>query len=95
LPEVVKIPSQDAAMGTDASIARKGGDMSKVRIKVRMGAAVLLASLMLIATSVVVPGSLGAINVGPGKGNPQTTPSGHCPGGQNKDTSTGGLKKCP
>ena len=32
--------------------------MSKVRSKVRMGAAVLLASLMLIATSVVVPGSI-------------------------------------
>jgi hypothetical protein len=31
----------------------------------------------------------------PGKGNPDTNPSGKCPAGQNKDTSTGGLKKCP
>jgi hypothetical protein len=35
-----------------------------------------------------------AITVGPGKGNPQTNPKGKCPGGQNKDTSNGGLKKC-
>jgi hypothetical protein len=69
--------------------------MSKVRSKVRIGAAVLLASLMLIATSVVVPGSIGAIQEGPGKGNPDTNAAGKCPGGQNKDTSTGGLKKCP
>lgn len=33
---------------------------------------------------------------GPGKGNPETTSgSGKCPPGQNKETSTGGLKKCP
>ena len=38
--------------------------------------------------------ALAAITVGPGKGNPQTNSSGKCPGGQNKDTSNGGLKKC-
>ena len=36
-----------------------------------------------------------AINDGPGKGNPAITSSGKCPPGQNKDTSPGGLKKCP
>ncbi len=36
-----------------------------------------------------------AIEEGPGKGNPDVTASGKCPPGQNKETSTGGLKKCP
>jgi hypothetical protein len=36
-----------------------------------------------------------AISDGPGKGNPATTSSGKCPPGKNKDTSPGGLKKCP
>jgi hypothetical protein len=36
-----------------------------------------------------------AISDGPGKGNPDTTPTGKCAPGQNKDTSPGGLKKCP
>jgi hypothetical protein len=39
--------------------------------------------------------ALAAISEGPGKGNPDTNASGKCPGGQNKDTSPGGLKKCP
>jgi hypothetical protein len=30
----------------------------------------------------------------PGKGHPVETQSGNCPGGLNKDTSPGGLKKC-
>jgi hypothetical protein len=37
----------------------------------------------------------GAIDNTPGKGNPDTNASGKCPAGQNKDTSPGGLKKCP
>jgi hypothetical protein len=36
-----------------------------------------------------------AIDEGPGRGNPDTNPSGKCPKGQNKETSPGGLKKCP
>jgi hypothetical protein len=36
-----------------------------------------------------------AVNEGPGKGNPDTNPTGKCAPGQNKDTSPGGLKKCP
>jgi hypothetical protein len=36
-----------------------------------------------------------AQNEGPGKGNPDTNPTGKCAPGQNKDTSPGGLKKCP
>jgi hypothetical protein len=39
--------------------------------------------------------AVAAINNGPGAGNPDTNASGKCPGGQNKDTSPGGLKKCP
>ena len=35
------------------------------------------------------------ITVGPGKGNPETNPTGKCPPGQNQETSPGGLKKCP
>ena len=35
-----------------------------------------------------------AINDQPGAGNPDVNASGKCPGGQNKDTSPGGLKKC-
>ena len=36
-----------------------------------------------------------AVDVGPGAGNPDTNPTGTCSPGQNKDTSPGGLKKCP
>jgi hypothetical protein len=35
------------------------------------------------------------ITPGPGKGNPDTNPTGKCPPGQNQDTSPGGQKKCP
>ena len=63
--------------------------------RTRRAAAVAFAGLALCATSVVVPASIGAVNVGPGKGNPDTNPTGKCSPGQNKDTSTGGLKKCP
>ena len=52
----------------------------------------LLAAAMALAVSGV---SYAAIDDGPGKGNPDTNASGKCPGGQNKDTSPGGLKKCP
>ena len=51
----------------------------------------LLASAMALAVSGVASA---AITVGPGKGNPQTNPTGKCPPGQNQDTSPGGLKKC-
>ena len=51
----------------------------------------LLAAAMALATSGV---AYAAIDEGPGRGNPDTTPSGKCPPGQNKDTSPGGLKKC-
>jgi hypothetical protein len=51
----------------------------------------LLAAAMTLAAS---GSAFGAINVGPGKGNPDTNPTGKCPPGQNTDTSVGGLKKC-
>lgn len=38
--------------------------------------------------------AIAAVTVGPGKGNPDTNPTGKCSPGQNKDTSPGGLKKC-
>jgi hypothetical protein len=53
---------------------------------------VVLAAAMTLAASGVASA---AIDVGPGKGNPETNPSGKCPAGQNKETSPGGLKKCP
>ena len=52
----------------------------------------LLASAMALASSGV---AYAAIDEGPGRGNPDTNASGKCPPGQNKDTSVGGLKKCP
>jgi hypothetical protein len=52
----------------------------------------VLTSAMVLAASGVASA---AINNTPGAGNPDTNASGKCPGGQNKDTSTGGLKKCP
>jgi hypothetical protein len=56
----------------------------------RMLAVVLTTS----ALAVTAAPAIAAITVGPGNGNPQTNSSGKCPGGQNKDTSPGGLKKC-
>jgi hypothetical protein len=53
-------------------------------------------ALLASALALVVSGpAYAAISEGPGKGNPDTNASGKCPNGQNKDTSTGGLKKCP
>jgi hypothetical protein len=52
----------------------------------------LLAAAMTLAAS---GSAFGAVDVGPGKGNPDTNPTGKCSPGQNKDTSPGGLKKCP
>ena len=57
-------------------------------------AAALLAATAAFATAAVGPASA-AINNQPGAGNPDVNASGKCPGGQNKDTSPGGLKKCP
>jgi hypothetical protein len=51
----------------------------------------LAAALALAAGSV----ASAAVDVGPGKGNPDTNPAGKCSPGQNKDTAPGGLKKCP
>jgi hypothetical protein len=52
----------------------------------------LLAAAMTLAASGVASA---AINNQPGAGNPDINASGKCPPGQNTDTSTGGLKKCP
>ena len=56
----------------------------------KMLAVVLSAS----ALAMTAAPATAAITIGPGKGNPQTNPSGKCPTGQNKDTSPGGVKKC-
>jgi hypothetical protein len=53
---------------------------------------------MALAAGLLIGGATPAfaqIEEGPGKGNPQTNPTGKCPPGQNQDTSPGGLKKCP
>ena len=56
----------------------------------------LLIAALMMALSMSVSGvAFAAISEGPGKGNPDVNASGKCPGGQNKDTSKGGLKKCP
>jgi hypothetical protein len=54
----------------------------------------LVAAVIGVTMSLTATG-FAAIEEGPGKGNPDVTASGNCPPGQNKDTSTGGLKKCP
>jgi hypothetical protein len=58
---------------------------------------VLVVALVMVAMMAFMAApAFAAINEGPGKGNPDTTSgSGTCPPGQNKDTSVGGLKKCP
>jgi len=53
---------------------------------------VVLASCSALGVSGVASA---AITEGPGAGNPDLNGSGKCSPGQNKDTSTGGLKKCP
>jgi hypothetical protein len=55
-------------------------------------------SVACLTGAIVLTGAtpaLAAVDVGPGKGNPDTNPTGKCSPGQNKDTSPGGLKKCP
>ena len=54
--------------------------------------AIVLASLF--GLSLPVAAASAAITPGPGKGNPETNPTGKCPPGANQDTSPGGLKKC-
>ena len=60
--------------------------------KMRRFTAGLLASALLAVSAAP---AAAAINNQPGAGNPDVNASGKCPGGQNKDTSPGGLKKCP
>jgi hypothetical protein len=55
----------------------------------------LVAALMMALTMSFSGVAFAQIDEGPGKGNPDTNASGKCPAGQNKDTSVGGLKKCP
>jgi hypothetical protein len=55
----------------------------------------LIAALMMAMTMSVSGVAFAQINEGHGKGNPDTNKAGKCPGGQNKETSPGGLKKCP
>jgi hypothetical protein len=56
----------------------------------------LLIAAVVMALSMSMSGvAFAAIDEGNGAGNPDTSGSGKCPAGQNKDTSTGGLKKCP
>jgi hypothetical protein len=55
----------------------------------------LLIAAVVMALSMSVSGvAFAAQTETPGKGNPDTNPTGKCSPGQNKDTSPGGLKKC-
>jgi hypothetical protein len=56
----------------------------------------LLVSALVMALMMSFGGmAFAQITEGPGKGNPETNPTGKCPPGQNQETSPGGLKKCP
>jgi len=56
----------------------------------------LLVVALMMALSMSLSGvAFASQTVTPGKGNPDTNPTGKCAGGQNKDTAPGGLKKCP
>jgi hypothetical protein len=67
----------------------KGGEQMRKRITL------LIAALMMaLSMSFGSVAAFAAIEEGNGNGHPNTTPSGKCPAGQNKDTSPGGLKKC-
>jgi hypothetical protein len=54
----------------------------------------LIAALVMALTMSMSGVAIAKIDEGHGKGNPDTNASGKCPPGQNKDTSTGGQKKC-
>ena len=70
-------------------------EKKEVPVQMRKRITLLFAALTM-ALTMAFSGVAFAVNEGPGKGNPDTAPgSGTCPAGQNKDTSVGGLKKCP
>jgi hypothetical protein len=54
----------------------------------------LIAALMMALTMSFSGVAFAAVDEGSGRGNPDTVSGGKCPPGQNKETSTGGLKKC-
>ena len=57
---------------------------------------ILMVALCMVAMMLVMAApAFAQITEGPGRGNPETNPTGKCPPGQNTETSTGGLKKCP
>jgi hypothetical protein len=60
------------------------------RILMVFAVALVMAAMMVVMAAP----AFAAITVGPGKGNPETNPTGKCPPGQNMETSPGGLKKC-
>jgi hypothetical protein len=55
----------------------------------------LIAALTMSLTMSFSAVAFAAIDEGSGRGNPDVTKSGKCPAGQNKETSPGGIKKCP
>ena len=55
----------------------------------------MLALIVMVVMAFAVGTAFAQITQGPGRGNPETNPSGKCPPGQNQETSPGGLKKCP
>ena len=60
----------------------------------RIFAKFMVALCILAMMLVMAAAAFAAVKEGPGRGNPDTNPTGKCPPGQNQDTSPGGLKKC-
>lgn len=57
--------------------------------------ALLFAAVVMALTMSFSAVAFAAVTEGSGAGNPDLSGSGKCAPGQNKDTSPGGLKKCP
>ena len=70
-------------------------ERKEVPVQMRKRITLLIAALTMALTMSFGSVAFAAITDQPGAGNPDVNASGKCPGGQNKDTSTGGLKKCP
>ena len=76
--------------GRPVSFLRKGKGGEKMKKRITL----LIAAVVMALTMSFGSVAFAAIEEGNGNGNPNTTSSGKCPAGQNKDTSPGGLKKC-
>jgi hypothetical protein len=74
---------------------KRASALMEERNLMRKRISLLIAALMLALSMSLGSVAFAAQNEGPGKGDSDTNPTGKCTPGQNKDTSPGGLKKCP